>query len=223
MNVVYEDNHLLAVVKPHGVLTQGDATGDACLVDDVKAFIKERDNKPGNVYIGLLHRLDRPVGGIVLLAKTSKAAERMSKAFRERDMEKAYIAVVEDPLEKLTVGESKRVEQYLLKDEQTNVVRVVPEGRGGQFAITDVTVVARRDDHVFLELHPRTGRSHQLRLACAVGLGTPIVGDVKYGASHGIEDGRAIALFAQSLQFVHPTTKETITVSAEPELSLFVR
>lgn len=220
LKILYEDNHLIAVVKPHGMLTQGDDTGDASLFDEVKAFIKERDQKPGNVFLGLVHRLDRPVGGIVVFAKTSKGAERLSKSFREHEVEKTYLAVVEDTLEKLSVGDERHIEQQLFKDERTNVVRVITGPRGQQ-AITDATVLTRRDDLVLVELHPKTGRSHQLRLACAVGLRTPIVGDVKYGATHGIEDGHAIALFAHEITFPHPTTHDDVLITAEPVLPIF--
>ncbi len=219
MKILYEDNHCLAVLKPHGLLTQGDETGDRSLMDEVKDFIKARDKKPGNVFLGLIHRLDRPVGGVVLFAKTSKGASRLSEQFALRSVEKKYIALVE--------GEPKRsdgaVVQYLRKDHRTNIVEAfdspVTEGQKAELSYHLVKTI-KRAGKIFslIEVEPKTGRSHQIRVAMA-SLGTPIFGDKKYGSR--IPRGGRIALCASSLSFDQPVTKERITVATEPDESIF--
>lgn len=214
MQVLYEDNHLIAVRKPHGMLTQGDETGDVNLLDEVKKFIKERDKKPGNVFLGLLHRLDRPVGGVVLFAKTSKGASRLSEQFRVHSIEKVYWAVVEKP-----VTGSGNVVQWLVKDERKNVVTPYDrEVQGSQRAELAYRILQTLDDCALVEVRPKTGRPHQIRVAMASKL-APIVGDVKYGAHESL--GGNIALFARSLLFAHPISGERIVVTAEPELEIF--
>lgn len=215
MDILYEDNHLIAVQKLHGTLTQGDETGDVNLMDEVKALLKQRDAKPGNVFLGLLHRLDRPVGGVVLFAKTSKGASRLSEQFRRHAVEKTYWAVVEGAPER-TAG---TVVQWLSKNEARNYVtphdHEVPDA---QRAELDYRVYAKKDGLSLVEVKPATGRPHQIRVAMK-SLGTPIVGDTKYGAGEGLNG--AIALFARSLAFDQPVTGERITVTAEPELDIF--
>lgn len=215
MEILFEDNHLIAVSKPHGVLTQGDESGDENLLDQVKAFIKERDQKPGNVFIGLLHRIDRPVGGVVLFGKTSKGASRLSDQFRTHKIQKTYWAVVEGKVE----SQKGDVVQWLKKDDAKNIVTSFDhEVPGSQKAETAYTVLKTIDGKSLVEVRPKTGRPHQIRLAMA-SLGTPIVGDVKYGAKTKLDHD--IALFARSLSFDHPTTKERVTVTAEPTLAIF--
>jgi len=219
MKILYEDNHCLAVFKPHGLLTQGDETGDRSLMDEVKDLIKERDQKPGNVFLGLVHRLDRPVGGIVLFAKTSKGASRLSKQFMSREVEKKYTALVE--------GQPKRsdgsVIQYLRKDHQTNIVEAfdnsVPESQRAELSY-HVLQTIKRGNKVFslIEVEPLTGRSHQIRVAMS-SLGTPIVGDKKYGST--IPRGGRIALAATFLAFFQPVTKERIEIITEPDKQVF--
>ncbi|HWE37761.1 MAG TPA: RluA family pseudouridine synthase [Isosphaeraceae bacterium] len=210
---LYEDNHCLAVNKPAGVLTQGDATGEPALVDMVREDLKRRFQKPGNVYVGLVHRLDRPVSGVVLVAKTSKAAARLSEQFREGTVEKVYRAVVEGSCRE----DEGEWEDTLRKDERRNVVEVVPAGTpGGKAARLAFRVVGRGPRTTTFELRPTTGRGHQLRVQLAA-RGLPIVGDRKYGAATVLrapDGGPGIALHAQSLTFTHPTRREPTTVSA---------
>lgn len=215
MQILYEDNHVIAVNKPHGMLTQGDDTNDVSLLDEVKKFIKERDNKPGNVFVGLLHRLDRPVGGVILFAKTSKGASRLSEQIRNHSVEKVYWAVVEGTPER-PAGE---VIQWLVKDEGKNIVTPYDhEVAGSLKAELTYKVLKSKDGKSLIEIRPKTGRPHQIRVAMA-SLGTPIVGDFKYGAKTKLEHD--IALFARSFSFDGPTTKERITAVAEPTLPVF--
>lgn len=215
MQILYEDNHVIAVNKPHGMLTQGDDTNDVSLLDEVKKFIKERDQKPGNVFVGLLHRLDRPVGGVVLFAKTSKGASRLSEQIRVHSVEKTYWAMVEGKPAK----EAGEVVQWLVKDEGKNVVTPYDhEVSGSLKAELTYKVLNSKDGNSLVEIHPKTGRPHQIRVAMA-SLGTPILGDLKYGAKTKLEHD--IALFARSFSFDGPTTKERITVTAEPTLAIF--
>lgn len=208
--VLHEDNHCLVVFKPAGLLTQGDATGDASLLDWARADLKRRHQKPGNVYVGLVHRLDRPVSGVVLLARTSKAAARLSAQFREGQVEKAYRAVVEG---RLAADHGEWTDQ-LRKDPAQN--RVTTVAVGGQEARLAFKVLRRSARATTLELRPMTGRSHQLRVQLA-SRGYPIVGDLKYGASGALaaaDGGRRIALHAARLTFTHPTTGAAISVDA---------
>ena len=214
MKILYEDNHVIGVQKPHRQPTEGDDSGDLSLLDEVKAFIKQRDQKPGNVFLGMVHRLDRPVGGVVIFAKTSKAASRLSEQIRDRKVEKVYWAVVEGEPTK----ESGTVIQWLTKDRDENLVTAHPvEVADSQKAETSWNVL-KIADYTLIEVHPKTGRPHQIRLAMA-SLRCPIVGDSKYGSEISL-DG-SIALLARSFSFDHPTTKQRITVTAEPELSIF--
>ncbi len=219
MTILYEDNHLIAVCKPHGMLTQGDDTGDVNLMDEVKAFLRERDKKPGKVFLGLLHRLDRPVGGVVLFAKTSKGASRISEQFRNHTVEKLYWAVVEKISNTKNQKSNGTVVQWLVKDERKNfVVAYDHEVEGSQRAELEYRMISDKRGVALVEVRPKTGRPHQIRVAMA-SLGMPVVSDKKYGAKKML-DGN-IALFARSLSFDQPITGERITVTAEPELEIF--
>lgn len=213
IDVLYEDNHCLAVNKPAGLLAQADATGDPCLVSWAREYLKERYQKPGKVYIGLVHRLDRPTSGVLLLARTSKAASRLAEQFRSGTISKTYWAIVE--------GEPKppegQWEDILEKDRRINRVRLLDEPTpDGQVARVHYRVVKAGRGLSKLELRPQTGRSHQLRVQLA-GRGLPIVGDRKYGAAMVLEAGdgqRRIALHARELSFRHPTREEVISIVA---------
>ncbi|MEK9155247.1 MAG: RluA family pseudouridine synthase [Patescibacteria group bacterium] len=228
--ILYEDNHVIAVRKPHGLLVQGDDTGDPTLINEVRYFLKQRENKPGNVFLGMVHRLDRPVGGVVIFGKTSKGAARLSEQFRSRGVEKVYWCVVEGGVGRRgELGEGGVVKQWLLKDEQRNVVTAFDhEVPNAQYAETAWKVMKELgDDRWLIEVRPKTGRPHQIRLAMKT-IGMPIVGDVKYGANDPLQlplgkgEGRScIALMARALSFDHVVTKERMTVIAEPELEIF--
>lgn len=213
LSILYEDNHCVAVNKPAGLLAQGDRTGEPTLVDQVKAYLKERYAKPGNVYVGLVHRLDRPTSGVVLLARTSKAAARLSAQFHQHTTEKVYCAIVEG----FCQADAGEWVDTLLKDAGRNVVSVVPPGTpGAQDAHTAFRVLERLGARTLMELRPTTGRPHQLRVQLA-SRGLPIAGDRKYGAKTRLfaNDGHPrVALHARSLKFIHPTTRATIEVTA---------
>ncbi len=197
MKVLYEDNHLVAVYKPHGVLVQGDKSGDICLMDDVKKYLKEKYKKPGNVFLGLLHRLDRPVRGIVLFAKTSKGASRLSEQFRNHTVEKVYQALVEGrPKQKKAT-----LINWLIKDKEKNKVSVFDKNMSGsQRAELDYEILETQNSgNTLLKIILKTGRSHQIRAQLAH-IGCPIVGDKKYGSNTEYKKG-AIALSAVYLKF----------------------
>lgn len=210
---VYEDNHLLVVVKPQGKLTQSDETGDLSLQDECKQYIKEKYQKPGEVYLGLVHRLDRPVGGLVAFARTSKAASRLSEQLRTHHMEREYLAVVEG--EDLPARGDLR--DWLLQGED-GLVRVVPEGTpGAKEARLHYERLGAREGTALVHLRLETGRKHQIRVQLSH-LGYPICFDMRYG--HG-ERGRDIALFGAVLRLTHPTLKKEMTFTACPENPAF--
>jgi 23S rRNA pseudouridine1911/1915/1917 synthase len=206
LQVLYEDNHCLVVYKPAGLLTAGDRTGDVSLVDLAREYLRKKFNKPGNIFVGVVHRLDRPVGGVVLLARTSKAAARLAEQFRSNRVEKTYHALVEGRV----ASKQGVLFDSLIKDQQTNVVRRTKERSPGA---RECSLAYRRlkvlEETTLLEIRPQTGRSHQIRVQLA-GAGHPIVGDRKYGSKRRFPDG--IALRAVSLCFQHPTQKSPITV-----------
>lgn len=210
---VYEDNHLLVAVKPQGQLTQSDQTGDLSLQDECKQYIKEKYQKPGEVYLGLVHRLDRPVGGLVAFARTSKAASRLSEQLRVHHMEREYLAVVEG--EDLPARGDLR--DWLLQGED-GLVRVVPEETpGAKEARLHYERLGAREGTALVHLRLETGRKHQIRVQLSH-LGYPIRYDMRYG--HG-ERGRDIALFGAVLRLTHPTLKKEMTFTACPENPAF--
>ena len=212
--VLHEDNHLLLINKPPGLLTQGDATGDAPLGELAQAYVKEKYQKPGNVFIGVVHRLDRPVSGVVALARTSKALERLTAAFRTRTVEKVYWALVA----RRPVPEAGTLVHWLTKDERRNVVtahaREVP---GSQRAELEYRVLGEAGPYWLVEVRPLTGRPHQIRVQLATGLRAPVAGDVKYGAAQLLPNPRQIGLHARRLTVPHPT-RPGETISAEAPL-----
>ncbi len=209
LRILFEDNHVLVVEKPAGMLSQGDLTGDLDVLTLAREIIKTRDRKPGNVFLGLVHRLDRPVGGVMVVAKTSKAAGRLSGQFRERRTRKIYRTVVSG----CPTPAEAPLRHRLKKDRAARITRVVGEGEGKPAELR-YRVLETRDDRSLLEVELITGLSHQIRAQLSA-IGHPIVGDRKYGSRIPYVPGR-IALYAQSITFDHPVRREPVTVTADP-------
>ncbi len=208
--IVYEDNHLIAVNKPAGWLVQGDETGDKPLSEYIKEYIKHRYQKPGDVYLGVIHRIDRPVSGLVIFARTSKALERMNKLFEKREIKKRYLAIVENRPEDL----EGRLSHFISKDHEQNIVSISnsPKNKSYKSAELQYKYLGGIGHHHLLEVLPSTGRPHQIRAQLSK-IGCSIRGDVKYSAQKGNEDGR-IHLHSYSLEFIHPVKLEAITIKA---------
>lgn len=209
MTVVYEDNHIIIVNKTASEIVQGDKTGDAPLSETVKQYLKEKYYKPGNVFIGVTHRLDRPVSGLVVFAKTSKALSRLNEMFKNSEVKKTYWAIVKQtPAE--TEGE---LVNYLVRNEKQNKSYAYDtEKPGSKKAILHYRLIARSDNYSLLEVDLKTGRHHQIRCQLAK-MGCPIKGDLKYGFPRSNPDG-SICLHARRVRFVHPVSKELIDVVA---------
>lgn len=206
--VLYEDNHVVVVVKPANLPTQADSSGDEDLLSILKAYIGNKYQKPGNVYMGLVHRLDRPVGGVMVFARTSKAASRLSEAFAKHAQDRRYFAVLQGELRG-----ARTLEDHLLKDGKTGNVRVVSEKTpGAKKALLETMPIAVRDNLTLTEVLLHTGRSHQIRVQHA-NAGHPLWGDARYG---GGKPGQQIALWAVKLAFKHPTKAETLSFCAPP-------
>lgn len=209
MQVVYEDNHIIIVSKRSGEIVQGDKTGDRTLADDVKQYIKEKYAKPGNVFLGVVHRLDRPVWGLVVFAKTSKALSRLNDMFRTGDVHKTYWAITQNcPAEP-----EATLTDWIRRNEKQNKSyaydREVPNSKK---AMLHYKVIGRSDNYTLVEVNLMTGRHHQIRCQLS-NIGCPIKGDLKYGARRSNPDG-SISLLARRIEFVHPVSKEHITVEA---------
>ena len=212
LKVIYEDNQIIVVEKKPNVPSQADKTGDLDLLTMVKEYIKEKYNKPGDVYLGLVHRLDRPTGGIMVFARTSKAASRLSNSIREKKIKKTYLAVVDGILEK-TEG---TLEDYLYKDERHNISKVVkPEKKNAKLAKLDYKVlkVSEKNKLSLVEINLHTGRHHQIRVQFA-NIGHSLFGDQKYGTRG---KRKQIALWAYKLTLIHPVTKKEMTFIDEPD------
>ena len=209
MTVVYEDNHIIIVNKTASEIVQGDKTGDVPLSETVKQYLKEKYHKPGNVFIGVTHRLDRPVSGLVVFAKTSKALSRLNEMFKNSEVKKTYWAIVKQtPPE--TEGE---LVNYLVRNEKQNKSYAYDTERpGSKKAVLHYRLIARSDNYSLLEVDLKTGRHHQIRCQLAK-MGCPIKGDLKYGFPRSNPDG-SICLHARRVRFVHPVSKELIDVVA---------
>ncbi len=209
LDVLFEDNHLLVVNKPAGLLVQGDATGDVTLPDLAKEYLREKYDKPGNIFVGVVHRLDRPVSGVVVLAKTSKALARMNELFRSNKTRKTYLAISQ----RRPQEHSKKLIHWLVKDSERNITKAyVSEKLHSQRAELNYTLLNQRENFYLIQVNPITGRPHQIRVQLA-SQNCPIVGDVKYGAPNLLPDKR-IALHAYTLEFEHPVQKTPILVKA---------
>jgi len=209
LDVLYEDNHLIAINKGVSDIVQGDKTGDKPLVDIVKEYIKDKYNKPGNVFLGLPHRLDRPTSGIVLFARTSKALVRLNKMFQERDLKKIYWAIVPNNIQK----QEETLVHYLSKNEKQNKSYVFDKEKPQtKKAILVYKQIAQSEYYSLLEVELKTGRHHQIRAQLAH-IGFPIKGDLKYGAKRS-NANRGISLHARQLQFIHPIKQEFINIVA---------
>ena len=210
VNILYEDNHIIVAIKPQNVPSQADSSGDLDMLTMIKQYIKEKYKKPGNAYVGLVHRLDRPTGGIMVFAKTSKAAKRLCEQIKTKDFVKKYLCVV--------VGSpnqnSGTLTNYIKKDEKNNIVRIVPQSENGaKLAILDYKVIEKsQKNYSLVEILLKTGRSHQIRVQMS-NIKNPLFGDVKYGY---IGRNWNLALWAYKLDFVHPVTKQNMHFTAFP-------
>lgn len=209
--IVYEDNHIIVINKLPSEIVQGDKTGDMPLSEKVKQFIKERDKKPGNVFCGVIHRLDRPVSGLVIFAKTSKALARFNELFRNKSIGKTYLAVVKNKPAK----EKDRLLHFILKNEKNNQSKAFnKEVKHSQRAELDYEWLASSDNYHLLKINLQTGRHHQIRAQLSA-IGSPIKGDLKYGAERS-NSGGFIHLHSYSLSFTHPIKKEELNLKAGP-------
>ncbi|MBQ3495050.1 MAG: RluA family pseudouridine synthase [Clostridia bacterium] len=211
VDVIYEDNHIIVCTKPQNVATQADISGDEDMLNMVKMYVKEKYNKQGNVYVGLVHRLDRPTGGVMVFAKTSKAAGRLCEQIKQNIFKKKYYAVV--------VGEPRiktaTLKNYLKKDEKENIVKIVPQTlSGAKYAELSYNTLKTNNKLSLVDVDLKTGRSHQIRVQLAYN-GNPIFGDAKYSTKI---NGQNLSLWAYYLEFIHPTTKQKMTFKVLPPM-----
>ena len=207
IDVIFEDNHLIAVNKKSGEIVQGDKTGDEPLSERVKKYLKVKYNKPGNVFLGTIHRIDRPTSGIVIFAKTSKALSRMNEKFRQNKISKTYWAIVKNRLPK----NNDLLEHYLLKNQKKNKSFLSTEEKG-KFSVLEYNFLNNLNNYFLYEIFPKTGRHHQIRVQLST-MGSPIKGDLKYGAKRSNPNG-GINLHAKKIDFNHPVTKENVSIEA---------
>ncbi|WP_303813105.1 RluA family pseudouridine synthase [Apibacter mensalis] len=209
--ILFEDNHIIIINKKAGQLVQGDKTGDISLLDEVKSYIKLKYSKPGNVFAGLVHRIDRPTSGIVIFAKTSKALTRLTEMIKKREIKKTYWAVVK----KNEIPETQRLVHYLKKNEKNNkaiIFNTSSAQSGSKEAILTYKIIKKSDHYLLLEIDLETGRHHQIRAQLSA-IKCPIKGDLKYGADRSNSDG-SIHLLARKIEFIHPIKKEKIVLEA---------
>jgi 23S rRNA pseudouridine1911/1915/1917 synthase len=211
MEILYEDNHIIAVNKKPSEIVQGDKTGDIPLSEKVKDYLREKYNKPGNIFCGVTHRIDRPVSGVLLFAKTSKALARLNEMFRDKEVKKTYWAVVKEKPN----PETGHLIHWLKKNQQKNMSRAFEKETDGALkAELDYKLLASSDNYHLLEINPHTGRHHQIRVQLSA-IGSPIKGDVKYGFRRTNEDA-SIHLHARKAEFIHPVKKEPVIIVANP-------
>ncbi len=211
LEILYEDNHLIAVNKRAGTLSQGDKTGDDPLGEEVKKYIKIKYNKPGEVFLGVIHRLDRPVSGVILFARTSKALSRMNELFQEKKFQKTYWAITKNRPH----DAERTLIHYLIKNEKNNTSKAYnKEIKGSKRAELSYKIVAQLDNYIGIAVKPATGRHHQIRVQLA-SIGCPIKGDLKYGFDRSNSDG-SIHLHAREARFTHPVSKEELVITAPP-------
>lgn len=211
--IIYEDNHIIVAIKPFNVAVQEDDSKDIDILTIIKNYIKERDDKPGNVFLGLVHRLDRPTGGVMVFAKTSKAASRLSEQLKNRQLKKRYLCVING---RPQIVEDRLV-TYLKKDEKTNTVSIAPKlEQGSKEAILEYSVLETKNKLSLVDINLITGRSHQIRVQMSKQLNCPIFGDFKYGDK---EHAGNLALWAYELTFIHPTTKQNMKFKVVPDFS----
>lgn len=211
LEVLYEDNHIIAVNKRVGDLVQGDQTGDSTLADEVKEYIKRKYNKPGDVFLGIVHRIDRPVSGVVLFARTSKALARLNQMFQDKTVKKTYWAIVD----RRPDSEEGRLENYMKKNQEKNRSNVFDrEKSGSKLAILNYKLMLSFTHYHMLEVNLETGRHHQIRAQLAR-IGCHIKGDLKYGAKRSNSDG-GISLHSREVTLIHPVKKEPLTITATP-------
>ena len=212
LQILYEDNHLLVVIKPINILSQSDHTKDLDMLTILKKYLKEKYQKPGNVYLGLVHRLDRPTGGIMVFARTSKSASRLSKQIKDGDFKKSYLAVVHGK-----TNEKDTLKNYLLKEKDKSIITTKEKGK---YAELDYELLDYNEtyDLSLLKINLKTGRNHQIRVQFK-GINHPLYGDNRYNN----EKDKNLGLYAYKLEFIHPTTKEKLTFTNYPDYDPFLK
>ena len=210
LNILFEDNHLIVVNKNPGELTQGDITGDETLGDKIKAYLKKKNNKPGNVYLGITHRLDRPTSGVIIFTKTSKALTRLNELFKKNEIKKTYWAIVKKMENKAT----EKLENFLIKNQKKNKSYVTKNSnKYAKKAVLTYKIILELKNYSLLKINLKTGRHHQIRTQLSH-IGFPIKGDLKYGYSRSNNDG-SIHLHSRKVQFIHPVSKKNIEITAK--------